>query len=757
MAALLAAIVVIALGQASTPYVQAATFTVNNPGDQPDSNPGNGSCFTAAFTCTLRAAIQEANALSGTHTIVFASSGVGNIQPATALPAITKGVTIDGTTLNGAVSIDGNLTPAGTNGFNLSNGSITLRDIEIKRFPGDGVCITTGGTVTLQGLYIGTDQLGTLGRGNGDDGVDVDSCGTPGNGTVNIGGTQTVQRNVISGNGGYGVRAENPSGGLTITISGNYIGTNPAGTAAIPNADGILARAATIRANVVSGNTGTGIIGVSSALFGNNIGTNAAGTAAIPNAIGVDTANSSNVIGEAGAGGQNVIGGNTGHGVWIHGVDSSATELGGNYIGVRSDGATALANGGDGIHIEDGVELTTLTGVNVIAHNAGSGVRIESDAAGMNYIPSQTRIFSNGGLGIDIGAAGVTANDALDADGGANNLQNFPVLSSALTVAGLTTVTGTLASAPSTSYEISFYASPSCDASGHGEGQTPLGGMNVQTDAGGSAPLAFQAAGLPVGHVVTATASLPGFVPGLGESSEFSACRTVTTCVSGDADCDGYMDIVPPGHAGPANTNTSFDNCIGSGMSNPDQLNADGDFVDLSPPKLYDDLTWPMSDGLGNVCDTDDDNDGRAGAENLPTHCIASDPLLRDTDGDRILDGAECALGTNPTVINAAPASCAVAGDADGDKLLDSREFCYYGTSGANPNSDGDTRNDGCEVYSINGDTTLNVIDLAQIAGSFGAYPSPGTALQVNFDVNKDGNINVLDLSAIAGADPFCP
>src|SRR5687768_14052285 len=49
--------------------VYAASFTVNDTRDRVDSNPGNGVCRTGAGTCTLRAAIQEANARSGADTI----------------------------------------------------------------------------------------------------------------------------------------------------------------------------------------------------------------------------------------------------------------------------------------------------------------------------------------------------------------------------------------------------------------------------------------------------------------------------------------------------------------------------------------------------------------------------------------------------------------------------------------------------------------------------------------------------------------
>src|SRR4030065_2429571 len=50
---------------------RAATFTVNSTADAVDANPGDGVCETAPGNgvCTLRAAVQEANALPGADTI----------------------------------------------------------------------------------------------------------------------------------------------------------------------------------------------------------------------------------------------------------------------------------------------------------------------------------------------------------------------------------------------------------------------------------------------------------------------------------------------------------------------------------------------------------------------------------------------------------------------------------------------------------------------------------------------------------------
>jgi len=49
--------------------VHSATFSVNNTADKVDTNPGDGVCADENGNCTLRAAIQETNALSGADNI----------------------------------------------------------------------------------------------------------------------------------------------------------------------------------------------------------------------------------------------------------------------------------------------------------------------------------------------------------------------------------------------------------------------------------------------------------------------------------------------------------------------------------------------------------------------------------------------------------------------------------------------------------------------------------------------------------------
>ena len=83
---------------------ELAGIIVNSTADAIDVNPGDGICDDGAGNCTLRAAIEEANALLGTDTIAFNILGEGphTIQPTSALPTITGPVGIDGYTQPGA-------------------------------------------------------------------------------------------------------------------------------------------------------------------------------------------------------------------------------------------------------------------------------------------------------------------------------------------------------------------------------------------------------------------------------------------------------------------------------------------------------------------------------------------------------------------------------------------------------------------------------------------------------------------------------
>jgi hypothetical protein len=172
--------------------------------------------------------------------------------------------------------------------------------------------------------------------------------------------------------------------------------------------------------------------------------------------------------------------------------------------------------------------LSAAGEANTIADNTRDGVAVTGNTATGNAIMSNS-IHDNGVLGIDLGADGVTPNDALGHTG-PNNFQSFPDLKSAAGNARTTTVTGTFGSRnlsgssyqPNTVVTLEFYASTSPGRSGKYGGQTYLGSFRVRTDGNGYAAFTTPKgvlAAAPAGvRYVMATATGPG-----GSTSEFSA------------------------------------------------------------------------------------------------------------------------------------------------------------------------------------------------------------------------------------------
>jgi hypothetical protein len=232
------------------PAHAATTFTVNQTGNLGDALR-NGECDvllpTAGHQCTLRAAIQEANATTGKDTINFniPGSGVQTIKPTSALPKIRDAVIIDGYSQPGASE---NTLAAGTNadlkiqlngegrpfpGLWFLTSDSVVKGLVINRF--DHIGIEIGGNDDPEGNriignFIGTDPTGTLDRGNLGRGVTIFSEGTSGN---TVGGSRPAGRNLISGNdgGGVGILSEATDN----VVRGNLIGTKKDGVGALGN------------------------------------------------------------------------------------------------------------------------------------------------------------------------------------------------------------------------------------------------------------------------------------------------------------------------------------------------------------------------------------------------------------------------------------------------------------------------------------------------------------------------------------------
>jgi CSLREA domain-containing protein len=458
--------------------VVTSTLVVNSTADADD-----GACTVAAGGCTLREAIAAANMDQGLDKITFniPGSGVQTISPTSALPDITGPVIIDGYTQPGAspntladgdnavLTIELNGTNAGpVSGLVLEGGMSVVRGLAINRFLGAGIAVRDNGDNVIAGNFIGTDPTGISDLGNF---TGLDIRNVSGN---RIGGITPSDRNIISGNTLRGILFLN-AGATGNLVQGNYIGTNAAGTAAIGNIRGVDLDNAPL--NTIGGNT---------------------------------------------VGARNIISGNT-IGVVIEELNAHNNRVQGNFIGTDVSGNSALGNTMAGVNIGmlGSPSGNTIGGFgldegNVIAFNGGDGVIVN---LGIENAIVENSIHSNGGLGIDLAPDGVTPNDTGDADTGPNNLQNFPVLTSATANGSFVKVEGTLSSVPNKQLNVSFFSSSSCDPSGNGEGEKRLSGIVVTADVNGDVTFSASLDAAAGGRFITATATDQN-----GNTSEFSNC-----------------------------------------------------------------------------------------------------------------------------------------------------------------------------------------------------------------------------------------
>jgi parallel beta-helix repeat protein len=405
-------------------------------------------------------------------------------------------------------------------------GTDTAGDLLVSGNLGDGIAISSfaSGT-TVRNAYVGVNAGGTAALGNGGQGVNIGGASS---------GTILGPGNVVSGNVMSGILAGNGSNGAS--IAGNFVGTNAAGTAAIGNAlNGIILTGDGTTGNTVGPNnviSGNGTNGVrirtgasGNTVRGNVIGTDAAITIAIPNAlegVQINDGAHDNTIGGALAD-RNVISGNGDNGVLLADATTKGNVLQSNFIGTNATASAALPNAANGIDIQGSSQNLiggTVPGTkNVIAGNALRGVFVESGTG--NAILGNT-ISYNGALGIDLAPIGVTPNDPGDPDVGPNLLQNFPVLSAVALSPTSTEIDGTLNSLASLTFRVELFASLSCDPSGNGQGQRPLGAVDAMTDGGGNVAFAAMINGPALGPWITATATDPA-----NDTSEFSACFAV--------------------------------------------------------------------------------------------------------------------------------------------------------------------------------------------------------------------------------------
>lgn len=457
------------------------------------------------------------------------------------------------------------------------------------------------GECTIVGNNIGTDITGNVAipndQRNGCQGfciltntvwispspIDFALVGSPGGTTP--GGECTGFCNLISGNynlnfGGGGVYRSGYGFALVVN---NYFGVNRAGTAALPNFTGFTSYYGSFAfggpmidgsgglidgGNLASGNDQHGIgataiePGGTFEIKGNLVGTSVDGINGIPNGIGGGIASGISAGTQPGTriqiGGsnpleRNVVAATVSDGAGTRGKGITLTTYGqatviNNYIGVNKFGAP-LGNSGSGIDAAgDGLAQIGGTGPNegnLIKNNGKSGVSVSRFTGPFSGVVPARRviirgnsIFSNGGLGIDLGDLvqpqfdpdGVpNPNDCFDEDEGGNDFQNYPeLLAPVFNGNGTVTVEGTLRSRPASNFIIDFYSNTAADPSDFGEGETHLGSLTVFTDGNGFVAFTFTSPGaVSASQKITATA-----MDFFGNTSEFSCyagqCTTGT-------------------------------------------------------------------------------------------------------------------------------------------------------------------------------------------------------------------------------------
>lgn len=381
--------------------------------DRSDDVLGANFCTVLPNDCSLRGALLNAN-LNPYSTIVF--SGTQDITLISPLNVTGAGTLIDG--LGQLVTVRLSTTPT-TDGnvFKISAEDVILRGLAIhgSSLGYANIWVTGASTknVVLESNRIGVDVNGNCASPVSSDGIYVDATGTPGPGENLVTINQNLINCIVLGDGIEIYRAdgvlvqENESSGNLLAglriesanrtrVLGNRIGIDNAGNA-LPNGTGIVVGNAVgtviggpgaLGGNLISGNAGDGILldaGARGAtIVSNTIGTNRAMTASLNNlGNGIRIANgaSGNRIGgsdparrtEAARPADNIITGNSGHGILIEGASSVSNTIGGNQIGYVDQAGIPLEirNLGDGVRIRDGSRENRIIAAGIIYNNHG--------------------------------------------------------------------------------------------------------------------------------------------------------------------------------------------------------------------------------------------------------------------------------------------------------------------------------------------------------------------------------------------------
>ncbi|MFA6993897.1 MAG: right-handed parallel beta-helix repeat-containing protein, partial [Patescibacteria group bacterium] len=441
---------------------RAATYNyvVDSTDTQPDDNVGNGICHTAAGTCTLNAAVAEANADAGTTAITFSATGTITLnmaevvtEPLTITGPGVASLTIAGGGLNPGIRFENSSTGSSISGITLTNTgtnaclSLAVSNLTVNAMAiacktlldGDNVTISNNAFTTINGYIVvpganfnspytnlsftGNSFNATAGSPDGgsypiggltaslNDGITINNntfTNFSANSIISVSGSNlTVTNNTVTSDGtGFSAAMFDlaPAGG-TNTITGNTLTT--AGGTKFRDGISISPSVASLTAlnvssNVISNNSRYGIIIEPSS-----------GDLVLISA----TINSNNVTS------------NTQQGIYLNSLDAgSSVTFGSNISSTNGENGIYVGGGGGSLTFtgntlnsstaDNGLDLQDYNGAvvatgNTMNNNGSSGFNLKNTTISSLTFSGNT-ITGNalGGVAVDGGASTLTLSDS---------------------------------------------------------------------------------------------------------------------------------------------------------------------------------------------------------------------------------------------------------------------------------------------------------------------------------------------------------
>ncbi len=356
---------------------------------------------TFSFQASVNVGFQLSNVISGNGGNGIGIYGAADNQIAMndigtdASGTVARGNAKNGILVTGGAA--GNLIGGQATGGNDPTANVIVRPPQGNTISGnrqDGVLITGGATGNLlSGNFIGTSASGITPLGNRQDGVAI--VGADGNSLIGCTFQQDpfVFYNVISGNGGNGLRVTNSN---NTTVQANFMGVGANNATLLPNGgDGLLVSGSSTNTqvggviplgNVIAGNDRNGIEvrdRASGFISFNTFAGLFAFAGAAPNRLDgilITSSGGNNTVRTS------IVSGNLGNGIEIGG-NATGVQVTETAVGTNTSIQTPLANGGDGILITGNAHGNAIGGFQpsiepqvTVSSNAGYGIRITGKA-----------------------------------------------------------------------------------------------------------------------------------------------------------------------------------------------------------------------------------------------------------------------------------------------------------------------------------------------------------------------------------------